>query len=103
MRKYWSALIIILILPLVLAQDDVSRIQALLRIIFMGVDRALEQISLLLAANPESKAAKGLEIAQERLFEVKAMAEAKNLPLSKKHKSARGGSSQSQRKYSMVR
>ena len=34
----------------------------------------------MLAADPEAKAVKGLEIARERLLEVKAMAEAKNLP-----------------------
>lgn len=81
MRRYCFFLMIILVLPLVLAQEDVSSNPGVTPDSFLwGVDRALEQISLLLAADPEAKAAKGLAIAQERLLEVKAMAEAKNLP-----------------------
>ena len=44
-----------------------------------GIDKALEQISLLLATSPETKATKGLEIAHERLLEVKAMAQENKL------------------------
>ncbi|MBR9680200.1 MAG: hypothetical protein GOU98_00015 [Candidatus Altiarchaeota archaeon] len=44
--------------------------------ILWGLDVALDKISLALTANPEKKAEKALEIAQERLMEVKAMAEA---------------------------
>lgn len=85
MRKYGSFLIVILILPLVLAQENVSQDifpdPGITPDSFLwGVDKALEQISLLITFNPEAKAVKGLEIARERLMEVKVMAEEKNLP-----------------------
>jgi len=40
-----------------------------------GVDVALDRLALALARNPESRAERGLLIAQERLQEIKAMAE----------------------------
>jgi len=46
--------------------------------VFYGIDKALDRIRLALERSPEGKAAKGLEIAQERLLEVKAMHEARN-------------------------
>ena len=83
MKKYLVLVGLLLLLPVVLAQENeiVSEDPGVTPDSFLwGVDKALEQISLLLAADPEAKAAKGLEIARERLLEVKAMAEAKNLP-----------------------
>lgn len=88
--KAWLVFMLLL-LPWVLAQENVSQDVSPDQNVpqdpgvtpdsfLWGVDRAIEQISLLLAADPEAKAAKGLEIARERLLEVKAMAEAKNLP-----------------------
>lgn len=44
-----------------------------------GIDVALEKISLALTSNPQKKIAKGLAYAQERLLEIRAMIEAKDL------------------------
>ncbi|MEK6899628.1 MAG: DUF5667 domain-containing protein [Nanoarchaeota archaeon] len=81
MRKYFVFVCFLLLLPMALAQEAVSEDPGITPDSFLwGVDRALEQVSLLLAADPEAKVVKGLEIARERLLEVKAMAEEKNLP-----------------------
>ncbi|MDP3699212.1 MAG: DUF5667 domain-containing protein [Nanoarchaeota archaeon] len=87
MRKYIPFLMIFVLLPLAFAQENSLQDPGVTPdSLLWGVDIALEQISLLLAANPEAKARKGLEIAQERLLEIKAMAEEKNLPaLEKAH------------------
>ncbi len=55
-----------------------------------GIDKALDQIGLLLARSPEGKVEKGLEIAQERLLEVKAMAEENKLDAAGKAEEAHG-------------
>ncbi len=89
MKKYLMFLALLMLLPLVFAQESVTEDPGVTPDSFLwGVDRALEQISLLLAANPEAKAVKGLEIAQERLLEVKAMAEERNLPALEKAQKA---------------
>ncbi len=89
MKRYFTFLVLLVLLPFVLAQEKSSQDPGITPDSFMwGVDTALEQISLLLAANPEAKAVKGLEIARERLLEVKAMAEEKNLPALEKAQSA---------------
>jgi hypothetical protein len=44
-----------------------------------GVDVALDNLAYLLAAGPESKAERGLEIAEERLQEIKIMADEKKI------------------------
>ena len=81
MKRYLTVLLFLVLLPLVLAQENISESPGITPdSLLWGVDTALEQISLLLAMNPEAKATKGLEIAQERLLEIKAMAEEKNLP-----------------------
>ncbi|MDP3728548.1 MAG: DUF5667 domain-containing protein [bacterium] len=46
--------------------------------ILYGIDLALDKISLALKVSSEKKVAKGLEIAQERLLEVRAMLQAGN-------------------------
>ncbi len=43
--------------------------------IFWGLDNALDNLGMLIAFDHEAKAERGLEIARERLFEVKVMAE----------------------------
>lgn len=88
MKKYLMFLMLLVLLPTVLAKENSSESPGVTPDSFLwGVDRALEQISLLLATNPEAKAVKGLEIARERLLEVKAMAEARNLPALEKAQS----------------
>ena len=89
MKRYLPFLLILILLPIVLAQENSPENPGVTPDSFMwGVDRALEQISLLLTTNPEAKAMKGLTIAQERLLEVRAMAEAKNLPALEKAQKA---------------
>jgi hypothetical protein len=44
-----------------------------------GLDVAIDQISLLLTFDPDAKARKGLEIARERLLEVREMVEENKL------------------------
>lgn len=51
-----------------------------------GLDKALDNLNLLLTFNPAEKARKGIEIARERLEEVKVMAEANNLEAAEKGK-----------------
>ncbi|MBI5797447.1 hypothetical protein HZA98_00910 [Candidatus Woesearchaeota archaeon] len=55
-----------------------------------GIDIALEKISLALTSNPQKKTAKGLAYAQERLLEIRAMFEAKDLAHAEKAVKAHG-------------
>ncbi len=55
-----------------------------------GLDKALDQLNLLLTFNEGEKATKGLEIARERLLEVKAMIEENKLEAAEKGKDAHG-------------
>jgi|GEM_PF-6342729 len=52
--------------------------------VLWGIDVALDKISLALTLNPEKRAEKALNIAQERLMEVKTMAEANNVKAASK-------------------
>jgi len=72
-----AAMLMLLVVPFANAQQVDAGVTP--DSFFWGVDKALDQIALLLAGSPEAKAAKGLEIAQERLLEVKAMAEENKL------------------------
>lgn len=51
-----------------------------------GLDKALDNLNLLLTFNPAEKARKGIEIARERLEEVKVMAEQNKLEAAEKGK-----------------
>ncbi|MEK6916227.1 MAG: DUF5667 domain-containing protein, partial [Nanoarchaeota archaeon] len=55
-----------------------------------GLDKALDQIGLLLTFDKGEKAKKGLEIARERLFEVKQMIEENKLEAAEKAKEEHG-------------
>ena len=55
-----------------------------------GIDKAFEQIALLLTTTPEGKSAKGLEIASERLAEIKVMIEENKLEKAEKAKESHG-------------
>ncbi len=70
--------------PLILAQETSQNPGITPDSFLWGIDRALEQISLLLAISPEAKATKGLEIASERLAEIKAMIEENKLEAAEK-------------------
>lgn len=77
-------LILFLSFPVVLAQEEPAEAGVTPDSFWWGLDKALDQISLLLSLGPEDKARKGLEIAQERLLEVKVMAEQQNLDAAEK-------------------
>lgn len=49
-----------------------------------GLDKAMDHISLLLTTSPDAKASKGLEIAQERLAEIKLMVKENKIEAAKK-------------------
>lgn len=49
-----------------------------------GLDKAIDQISLLLTTSPDAKASKGLEIAQERLAEIKLRVEENKIEAAQK-------------------
>jgi len=75
-KRFVFAIFVLLVFqPLVLAHpnDEPQGVQP--DSVLWGLDRAIEQISLLLTFNSEKKVAKGLEIAHERLIEVKVMIE----------------------------
>ena len=84
-------LLTILILPFInaheLSQDPGTTPDSFL----WGLDKAIDQISILLAGSPDAKATKGLEIAHERLLEVKAMIEENKLESASKAERAHEG------------
>ncbi|MBU2523439.1 MAG: hypothetical protein KKE23_04080 [Nanoarchaeota archaeon] len=69
-----SILLIFAALPLAAAQQAAAEDPGMTPDNFLwGLDNAFDQLSLLFATNPDAKAAKGLEIASERLSEIKLM------------------------------
>jgi len=76
--------------PVILAQETSEDPGITPDSFLWGLDRALEQISLLLATSPSSKATKGLEHAQERLAEIKVMIEENKLDAAKKAEESHG-------------
>ena len=87
----FGVLLIVLIFPIVSAQEIVTQDPGITPDSFLwGLDKALEQISLLLATSPEAKATKGLEIANERLLEIKVMIEENKLEAAGKAKENHG-------------
>ena len=78
------------LLPVITAQETPTNPGITPDSFLWGIDRALEQISLLLTISPEAKATKGLEIAQERLAEIKAMIEEGDLEAAGKAEDAHG-------------
>lgn len=57
---------------------------------FWGIKNALDKVSLALTFNPQSKAEKGLQIAQERLLEFQKMAEEGKIGAAEKAKQSHG-------------
>ncbi len=76
--------------PTVLAQETPTDPGITPDSFLWGIDKALEQISLLLATSPSEKATKGLEIAQERLAEIKKMIEENKLDAAEKAQESHG-------------
>ena len=91
-KIYFGLLFIYLIflLPVIFAQETSENPGITPDSFLWGIDKALEQISLLLATNPEAKAIKGLEIASERLAEIKVMIEENKLDAAGKAKENHG-------------
>ena len=81
---------LIFLLPIVFAQETLEDPGITPDSFLWGIDKALEQISLLLAISPEAKATKGLEIAQERLAEIKKMIEENKLEAAEKAEESHG-------------
>lgn len=80
MKKLLSVLIaVLLMMPLVAAQDEEVKAGILPSSFLWGIDRAIEKIQLLLTFDVASKAERRLLIAEERLAEVKAMIEQNRL------------------------
>ena len=81
---------LIFILPIVIAQETSENPGITPDSFLWGIDKALEQISLLLATSPGEKATKRLEIAQERLAEIKEMIKKDKLEAAKKAEESHG-------------
>ena len=91
-KIYFGLLFIYLIflLPVIFAQETSENPGITPDSFLWGIDKALEQISLFLMTSPSSKATKGLEHAQERLAEIKAMIEENKLDAAKKAEESHG-------------
>ena len=74
------AMLLVLSLPLALAEEETEDAGVTPDSPLYGLDRAMDRIALALTFNKAAKAEKGLNIAQERLMEAKEMAdESKNI------------------------
>jgi len=90
-RLIFGVLLIILIFPIVNAQQTVTQDPGITPDSFLwGLDKAFEQIGLLLTIGDTEKAKKGLEIAEERLAEIREMIEENKLEAAEKAKEAHG-------------
>jgi len=82
---------LILILPIINAQQTTTTDAGTTPdSLFWGLDKAFDQISLLLTTGDVDKAKKGLEIAEERLAEIREMIEENKLEYAEKAKEAHG-------------
>ncbi|MAG50941.1 hypothetical protein CL621_04890 [archaeon] len=91
LKNILSIILIILILPAINAQlpvDDPVGVTP--DSFFWGLDKALDQLSLLLTFDKGKKAKMGLEVARERLLEVKVMIEENKLEAAEKAKKEHG-------------
>lgn len=71
---------VLLVIPLVIAQEEIDPgITPDMSIIY-GIDRALERIRMTLTFGDEDKVNYGLKVAEERLAEIRVMHERDNLP-----------------------
>lgn len=82
---------VILALPIANSQQQVRGDTGITPDSFMwGLDKALDQLGLLLTFDKGEKAKKGIEIARERLLEVREMVEANKLEMAEKAKEEHG-------------
>src|SRR3989344_3707997 len=72
-------LLMVLILPIVNAQQPTEDPGVTPDSFLWGLDKALDNLNLLLTFDKGEKAKKGIEIARERLLEVKSMVEENKL------------------------
>ncbi len=87
----FGVLLIVFIFPIVNAQQTVTQDPGITPDSFLwGLDKAFDQISLLLTTGDTDKAEKGLEIAEERLAEIRKMIEENKLEAAEKAKEAHG-------------
>ena len=89
MKKINFIVILMLILPVVTAQQSTDA-GVTPDSFLWGLDKALDQLTLLLTFDKGEKAKKGLEIARERLLEVKEMVEENKLEAAEKAKEEHG-------------
>ena len=83
-------LLIALILPIVSSQQETNDAGTTPDSFLWGLDKAIDQLSLLLTFDKGEKAKKGIEIARERLLEVKEMVEDNKLEAAEKAKVEHG-------------
>ncbi|MBU2640170.1 MAG: hypothetical protein KKG75_05720 [Nanoarchaeota archaeon] len=89
-RIIFAVLLTILILPIANAQQAIDDPGVTPDSFLWGLDKALDQLSLLLTTGDADKAKKGLEIAEERLAEIKTMIEENKLEAANKAKEEHG-------------
>lgn len=87
-----SIVLVILILPTINAQQPTDNPGVTPDSFLWSLDKALDQLALLLTFDKGEKAKKGLEIARERLLEVKVMIEENKLEAAEKAKKEHGKS-----------
>lgn len=86
MKKLIPIITIFLLLPIVNAHQETTEAGITPDSFLWGLDKAIDQLSLLLTFNKGEKAKKGIEIARERLLEVKEMIEENKLEAAEKAK-----------------
>jgi len=89
MKKLFAIIVTLLLLPIVSAQQPTDA-GVTPDSFLWGLDKALDQLALLLTFDEGKKAIKGLEIAQERLLEIKEMIEENKLEAAEKAKDSHG-------------
>mgnify|MGYP001572614050 CR=1 FL=1 len=90
MKKLIAILVALLLLPIAYAQQPAQDAGITPDSFLWGLDKALDQLALLLTFDEGEKAKKGLEIARERLLEVKLMVEENKLEAAEKAKDEHG-------------
>ena len=93
MKRVVVILLMILILPIVNAQQTPQSAEdagVMPDSFLWGLDKALDQLNLLLTFDKGEKAKKGIEIARERLLEVKEMVNENKLEAAEKAKEEHG-------------
>ena len=87
--NFIGILLIVLILPIISAQEATDA-GVTPDSFLWGLDKALDNLNMLLTFDKGEKAKKGIEIARERLLEVKAMVEENKLGAAEKAKEEHG-------------